>query len=587
MRDERDEIRSRIDLVDLVGQRVLLKRAGKHWKGLCPFHDDRNPSFYVSSDTGRYKCWSCGEGGDIFTWVMKTQNVEFGDALRILAAQAGIELTSRRPEDGAERLRQQQIMGMAQEFFRDSLKSSSIAKDYCRARGLDDAVLDQWGIGYSPPDDHALATRLRKAKIQLAEARSLFLVEDDGSGAYFDKFRGRLMFPIHDERGELVAFGGRALGDAQPKYVNSSDTPLFRKSRVLYGLHRAKDHIGKSRRAVLVEGYLDVIACHRAGVETAVASLGTSLAEEHAKLLRRWCDEAVVLYDADAAGEKAANRACELLQAQGLSVQIALLPKGKDPDTLLKEAGPAAVQEAARGGLTPTEFRLLQLERSVDPQSDEFWNSVVDILAETISLAEAERHFAHLRAKYLDGRPLVEDQLRMRVRAAQRGKSRGAKEQPKVASLSFVRLDVLPAEAVILKALMENLLRHEAYRSIAEGAMESPIATQFQADLLQAFPDGPPAGRPVEWLNELPTEAARDLLADVALKSSDDGPLVRRRLGDVTPSEFADALHALQLIKERREVESIKSGEITSEDAAVAFERLRAKHDREAKRWES
>ena len=254
MAGEIEEIRARINIVDLVSQRVQLKKTGKNYQGLCPFHDDKRPSFTVNPVVGRYRCWSCGETGDIFNWVMKTQNVPFAEALQLLAAQAGVELTNRpNPQERSERALHLEIMEEALKFFREQLSKSSTAQDYLTRRGIDESTIAEWELGYAPDVGEALAVHLRKKAYALSVCRSLFLVEEDASGGYYDKFRGRLMFPIRDERGDLVAFGGRVLGDGVPKYINSSDTPVYRKSRVLYGLNRALGHISrmKPRQAVL------------------------------------------------------------------------------------------------------------------------------------------------------------------------------------------------------------------------------------------------------------------------------------------------------------------------------------------------
>ncbi len=387
MADETREIRARIDILDLVGQRVSLKRAGKVWKGLCPFHDDRNPSFTVSQETGRYKCWSCGEGGDIFNWVMKTQNVEFREALEILARAAGVTLESRgKKQDPSQRELWHTAMNEALAFFREQFEKSEQARSYCEGRSLSKQITDDWEIGYSPDAGDLLAVRLKRKGLPLNECKPLFLVDQDTSGGYFDRFRGRLMFPIRDERGELVAFGGRLLGDGQPKYINSGDTPIYRKSRVLYGLYRARDLLQKQRMAILVEGYLDVIACHRAGLSGALASLGTSLTEEHAKLLKRWCDEVTILYDSDEAGQKATRRAIEVLQADGLRVKVALMPPGDDPDTLLKAGGAGAVNRTIQQSVSPVEYEIHDLKRRLDPSTDLFWAEVNGALAKATNL---------------------------------------------------------------------------------------------------------------------------------------------------------------------------------------------------------
>ncbi len=365
MNDDRDEIRRRIDLVDLVSQRVRLKRSGKNYTGLCPFHDDKSPSFYVNPALGRYTCFSCGEKGDVFTWTMKTQGLEFREALQLLADQAGVKLTSYSgpTQDKSEREGWLATMQSALIFYRNELGKSSTAKTYCDNRDIPQSVIDEWELGYAPSVREGLVSQLKRDGHQLVEAERLFLVQGDQQNGYTDKFFGRLMFPIRDDRGDLVGFGGRVLGDGTPKYINSSDTPLYRKSRVLYGFHKARDRMMKERHAVLVEGYLDVIACHRAGVKEAVASLGTSLAEDHAKLLKRFCDKVTILYDADKAGEKAAMRAVEILGEVGLQCRIALMPQGEDPDTLLrqKERKQSKKPLRKRKALSTSRFAFLSL----------------------------------------------------------------------------------------------------------------------------------------------------------------------------------------------------------------------------------
>lgn len=278
MTDEREEVRSRTDIVDLVSQRVVLKRVGKHYSGLCPFHDDKHPSFSVDAQSGRYRCWSCNESGDVFTWVMKTENLDFTEALKFLALRAGIALSGQTkglPKGERELL--DQAMGQALSYFQEQLHTNSAAADYCQRRDLSPEVLAAWNIGFAPDSNQGLAVRLKRLGLPLSICRDLFLVEQDASGGYYDRFRNRLMFPIFDERSRLVAFGGRLLGAGQPKYINSSDTPLYRKGKVLYGLAAARETLIRTRQAVLVEGYLDVIACHRSGITAAVASLGTAL----------------------------------------------------------------------------------------------------------------------------------------------------------------------------------------------------------------------------------------------------------------------------------------------------------------------
>ncbi len=570
MADERDEIRARINIVDLVSERVNLRKSGKHWTGLCPFHEDKNPSFSVSPDVGRYRCWSCGAAGDIFNWVMNTQNVEFGEALKYLAERAGVELQKNAGQPKSQRKEQLVVMEAALAFFQEMLAKTPQALEYCENRGLTEAVLKEWEIGYAPTDNTMLASRLGKAKQNLAMAKELFLVDGDPSFGYRDKFQGRLMIPIRDERGDLVAYGGRIIGDGQPKYINSGDTPLFRKSRVLYGMHRAKEAMSKSRKAVLVEGYLDVIACHRAGVDVAVASLGTSLAEEHAALLKRWVDQVTILYDSDSAGQKAADRASTILQAHGLKVRVALMPPGEDPDTLLRTAGAGAVQQATDRGITPTEFRLREIENKVDPNSEEFWDQAAAILAESNSLKEVERHVTELAARYLPNQPeriartSIFNRIEQIRRAAKQRKTNQPAKELQKSAMHEVKLT--KPEAFICKAFVEDQLRAIAWKAIVEGVLGRSNAGIAVTEAVRAhFPDEQPYGPASQWLHQIESVEAQQALADTEFD-----PL----LGQVALVSLQTTIAHLQKDSKHSELRELKSEESSDEKLKKIQEKL-------------
>lgn len=522
MADERDEVRARIDIVELVGQRVVLKKTGRDWKGLCPFHADKNPSFSVNQTLQRYKCWSCDAKGDIFDWVMKTENVEFSEALQILASRAGVALGSRRPKDPSLLLTQQSAMREALVFFRQAMEKSTEAKAYCDRRGLDQSVRESWEIGYAPDVGDALATHLKRGGLSLALCKTLFLVDEDASGGYFDKFRGRIMFPIRDERGELVAFGGRVLGDGIPKYINSSDTPLYRKSRVLYGLNRAKQALAETRRSVLVEGYLDVIACQRAGVETAVASLGTSMAEDQAKLLKRWSDEVAILYDSDDAGQKAAERAAEILQAHGLRVRVALMPHGEDPDTLLRTSGADAVKRSVDMGISPLAHKLQSIENRLAPSDDAYWAETTEALADARTPIELDSHIERIAPKYPGTRDRIHAQKMLRNWVARVRKARRAGAVTAAASSSeFARIrqdrpEMLSSEATLLKALLSDAYRHQAWTALQDGELVvTPVVSDLVASIATVFGEGGPDDAPSVWLAKIEPESLREVLVDV------------------------------------------------------------------------
>jgi DNA primase len=578
--DERDEIRARVDLVELVGQRVALKRAGRNWKGLCPFHDDRNPSFHVSPEIGYYRCWSCGEKGDAFTWLMKTQNLTFREALEQLAKQVGVTLRARAGEASkSESEARAAAMDEALRFFREELRKNSFASEYCQGRGLSEEVRETWELGYAPDHGEALAIHLQKKKHSLSLCRTLFLVDQDPSGGFYDRFRGRLMFPIRDERGQLVAFGGRILGDGQPKYVNSGDTPILRKSRVLYGLHRAKRKLLETRSAVLVEGYLDVIACHRAGVEEAVASLGTSFADDHGRLLKRWCDRATVLYDGDEAGQKAAERACEILRTAGIQASVAVVPPGDDPDTLLEREGPAQVQKVVQSGVSPLAFTLRRLEMREDPAGAAFWNEAAAALAACDSPAEVDRHVSDLAAKYLKGQTesSARTTIYSRIREQRRYLRRGRAGVAAPIAATPVREGMHPVESLVFRAFLDLNLREPAWRAIREtGLLWTEPAARLGEALGDAFGAGPPSGSPREWIGSIEDEALRAALADAQFHTGlrIGGKLVE----DAATAESLEAAVAtLRKLREQRQAQELKTPSEDDEHLKKLHEHLAAK----------
>jgi len=554
--DEIDEIRSRIDIVDLVGQRVQLKKAGKNYQGLCPFHDDKRPSFTVNPQLQIYKCWSCGEGGDIFSWVMKTQNVEFPEAKEILAASAGVTL-SRRGSDRvskSERALNLEIMEAALAFFREHLAKSPIAKDYLSGRGMDQSVVDEWELGYAPDVGEAMAVHLKKKGYSLSHCRTLFLVEEDSGGGFYDKFRGRLMFPIRDARGHLVAFGGRVLGDGLPKYINSSDTPLYRKSHVLYGLHKASTSgsKSKSRQAVLCEGYFDVIACHRAGVSGAVASLGTALSEQHADLLKRFSDEVIILYDADNAGQKAASTALEILKKAGIPAKVALMPSGDDPDTLLRRQGPAAVVEAVRQATMPTTFRLNQIVLAHAEKGQQFWAEVVEALIQASDIPEIERHIERLVSQHagVEDQLFVREKLREQVLARRRSTKGSKPDKPEVFVLKAAEL--ASSEAAVVAALLTpglRILAHEAL--IQPNLFYSSAGSAFAAGYAAVYGAEPPHGEASVWIQNL-DQPMQDLVQQCASDS---------RFDSLSDRFVKDAVAKLVKRRDKSEIQMLKQQE--------------------------
>lgn len=344
-------VRESADIVEVIGRSVGLKRKGKHYWGLCPFHQEKTPSFSVDSEQQLFYCFGCHVGGTVFTFLMQHDGLSFSDAADMLAAEAGIprpHKSDRDQERSRHFSRLQAIMEWSQEFFVESARTHLAAYDgYLGQRQVDQTTREKFGLGFAPDSWTALTEFLTKHGIAEGEMLEAGVVVSrrEGRGVY-DRWRNRIIFPIWNHRGQIIAFGGRATAPEQePKYLNSPETPLFHKGNILYGEHFARPLWRQGRRPLLVEGNFDVIACHQAGLGQAVASLGTALTADHARSLSRQAKEVDLLYDRDSAGEEAMRRAFLILSAEGLQVNRIRLDAGKDPDEFLKEKGPLSLAE--------------------------------------------------------------------------------------------------------------------------------------------------------------------------------------------------------------------------------------------------
>jgi DNA primase len=345
-----DRVKQQADIVRVIGEYVRLKKSGQNFTGLCPFHSEKSPSFAVHPVKQIYHCFGCGVGGDVFKFIMEMEKVTFPDAVRAVAEKCGIAVPrsrERTPEERRENQQRTSLVEMHREaaaFFAQQLNGTQegrAAKAYLLDRGLDSEAVARFGIGFAPSGGDALL-RVMKQKVpeKVLEVSGLF--SRDQSGRLYDRFRRRVMFPIANESGKIVAFGGRALGDDLPKYLNSPETPIYSKSNILYHLDRAKEALRQRDFAILVEGYMDAIAVACAGISNVVASCGTSLTEPQVKLLNRFTRRVVVNYDPDTAGQAATERSLTILLEQGAEVRVLALPGGKDPDSFIRAEGAAA-----------------------------------------------------------------------------------------------------------------------------------------------------------------------------------------------------------------------------------------------------
>lgn len=360
------EILQATDLVELVGEQVPIKKVGRSYVARCPFHEERTPSFTISPEKQVYHCFGCQAGGNAFTYVMEREGLDFPGAVRWLAERAGIRIPETRGEVSAVHEALYAAAAFGLEYFRDQLAgpSGAGARAYLESRGIGPSLTETFQVGYAPPGWQGLveASRARALEPQSLVEGGL-LGRSDRSGRLYDLFRNRLMFPILDLSGRPIGFGGRSLGGEDPKYLNTSETPLFHKRQLLFNLSQAKGPIRQSGQVLVTEGYTDVLALHEAGFEAVVAPLGTALSEEQGKTLRRYTSRAILLYDGDEAGLRATFRSGDNLLRAGLSVEVVLLPPGEDPDSLVREGGRVGIQGALDGRQDLMETKLVLLRR--------------------------------------------------------------------------------------------------------------------------------------------------------------------------------------------------------------------------------
>jgi len=366
-------VRDSVDIVDLISGYVSLRKTGKNHLGLCPFHSEKTPSFNVNADKQIFHCFGCGVGGDAFKFLELQEGLNFPEAVKSLASRGGVTLpadTRSRREDKQSEDERKALLGIiadAAEYFRRELEgpAGSAARAYLAKRGVGDPVLKSFSLGFARPEWDGLLRHLKQKGYPagLMEKAGLIVKRSEGEGHY-DRFRGRIIFPIRDISGNVIAFGGRVMDDSLPKYLNSPETPLYSKSNVLYCLDKAKEPARKQNYFIIVEGYLDAIACHQYGAKNAVATLGTALTEGHLRLMRRFAQNLVLIFDPDPAGVKAALRGLDLFVSSGMKVNVVSLPDGDDPDTFLKKNGYEAFAACLKTSVKFMDFVLSQVVRA-------------------------------------------------------------------------------------------------------------------------------------------------------------------------------------------------------------------------------
>ncbi|HEY3331123.1 MAG TPA: DNA primase [Capsulimonadaceae bacterium] len=427
---EIEEVRRRADIVDVIGSYVALKRAGSVFKGLCPFHNEKTPSFQVNPARGLWYCFGqCSEGGDVFKFVQRVENLSFREALERLAQRYNVILTNEfaKAEPPGQRDRLLKAAELATVYYEETLRNGEVAKAYLERRGLGYEIQKAFRIGYAGEDSEGVFRYLRRNGVTSEDAVEAGIVLAGDRGTFRDKLWQRIVFPIVDVQDRPIAFGGRLMEsiEGRPKYLNSAETPQFHKSRTLYGLSRARKAIVASDQAIVVEGYMDVVACHQAGFENVIATLGTALTEDHANILKRYASRVLLAFDSDAAGMKAARKSDAIFKNVEMETRILAMPDGEDPDSVLRNGQRALLELAIKNALPVTEFHLRKLMDSVDLSSmseDDrlgiFRREVVPLIKGTTSVMERERYIrivAPLHPHYQSGAAFAEEQIREEI----------------------------------------------------------------------------------------------------------------------------------------------------------------------------
>ncbi len=470
-----EELRNQADIVRIIGDYVTLKKKGQNYWACCPFHGEKSASFSVSGTKGFFKCFGCGKSGNIFSFVMEIEGSPFPEAVKTVAEKCGIALPMMANDDDAkqyeerDKLREdlRQLNVWANEFFESSLVSGEgkIALDYLAQRGISDASRQQFRLGYAPNSWDALSGFLQNqgaSKFQI-ERSGLVSLRDTGVG-FYDKFRGRLMFPICDAQGKVIAFGGRILGDGEPKYLNSPETPLYTKGQNLFGLSYAREAIRRQGFVILVEGYLDFLIPFQHGVKNMVASLGTALTEQQVRLLGRYCKKIIVNFDPDSAGVNATKRSLELLLTEGFKVNVLTLPDNLDPDEFIRERGAEDYTRLLRSSQSFMDYIVGQVTKSHDQTTPtgkvETLNEILPYLKLVKDRVEASEQVERIA----DRLKLDSKVVRTEFKRAVETRAERVSDNILIASLT-----VKPAEKKLLAAILNHAgVRQRMIRQINE-----------------------------------------------------------------------------------------------------------------------
>ncbi|MBZ5644379.1 MAG: DNA primase [Acidobacteriia bacterium] len=554
-----ERVKQQADIVRVVGEYVRLRKSGQNFSGLCPFHSEKTPSFNVHPVKQIYHCFGCGVGGDVFKFVMEMDKISFPEAIRAVAEKCGIAVPrprERTPEERQENQQRTSLVELHKEaaaFFVQQLNGTPegrAAKAYLLDRGLDSEAMARFGIGFAPSGGEALLRAMKqKYPEKVLEASGLF--SRDQNGRFYDRFRRRVMFPIANDSGKVVAFGGRALGDDLPKYLNSPETPIYSKSNILYHLDRAKEALRRDDCAVLVEGYMDAIAVARAGISNVVASCGTSLTEPQVKLLNRFTRKIIVNYDPDTAGQAATERSLTILLEQGAEVKVLALPGGKDPDSFIKAEGAAAYTKLLKEAPPYVDY-LISRARKMDMTTAEGKLRAVNFLLPYVQRVPDRILRSEWATRIAQQLRIEEPVLRESMRKAANERRSEVKARPELAGRAGK-----PAERRLVQILIES----EDFRS--------RLAQEIRAEELHK---GLEVERILTVLVESCESGARPDAAALAmaLEDRDRRLLFEIAFESAAPSTWEEAESCLTVLRRRLVEEELAAVQRQIESQAAA-----------------
>ncbi|MBU0679015.1 MAG: DNA primase [Verrucomicrobia bacterium] len=545
-----EDIRLHCDIVDVIGSYVTLKRAGSGHKALCPFHKEKTPSFTVNAARQIFHCFGCGAGGDVFRFVMQYEGVDFPTAMKMLADRAGIalELTESSDEERSDKDVLFKIHGELAQLYHQTLKESKaaeVARSYLSDRKLSEAIIDEFMLGYAPDRRKLLPGWAKKRGYELKHLELGGLVgrseDDSGESFVYDRFRNRLMFPIQDEMGRVIGFSGRILGGdtRTAKYLNSPETPLFHKSRVLYAMDKARKAIADQRVAIVCEGQIDVIRCHEAGIDNAIAPQGTALTEDHARIVKRYADAVILVFDADTAGQNAALRSADVFLESGLSVRVASLPEGQDPDSVITGRGADEFRALIGEAVPAVDYQIRVLSDRESEEDDAGRMRVVRSVLESINRAPTASQQDMLLRRAASLLNITEEALRSDLRRTKHtARQSDASNEPSASRITH------PAEEVTVCQL---IISHPTLRNTATEHLKP-----------EHFSD-PSCRRIYEILDSEEAEGAK-LTSALGEEDDETVRLVARIVAeagsqDAEESQLIDAIRAALLVVRRKDLE--------------------------------